>query len=58
MSFGMYVLGYVIFIIGAAIGAHFLHVPPRWIAVGVVCLMGIGILSGVTNTRHRDPPTT
>jgi ABC-type polysaccharide/polyol phosphate export permease len=57
VSFGMYVFGYVILIVGLAIGAHLLHVPPKWITVGVICMMGIGILSGVTNTRHRDPPT-
>jgi hypothetical protein len=57
VSFGMYMIGYIILIVGLAIGAHLLHVPPRWIAVGVICMMGIGILTGVTTTRHRDPPT-
>jgi len=57
VSFGMYMIGYIVLIVGLAIGAHLLHVPPRWIAVGVICMMGIGILTGVTTTRHRDPPT-
>jgi len=56
MSFGMYMVGYIVLIVGLATGAHFLHVPPRWIAVGVICMMGLGILTGVTTTRHRDPP--
>jgi len=56
MSFSLYVLGYIILIVGLAIGAHLLNVPPRWIGVGVICMMGIGILSGVSTTRHRDPP--
>ena len=55
MSFGIYIVGYVIFIVGLAIGAHLLHVPPKWIGVGVLCLIGIAIIHGVTATRHRDP---
>ena len=54
MSFGLYLSGYVIFIIGLATGAHFLHVPPKWIIVGVLCLIGIAIIHGVTATRTKD----
>jgi len=31
-----------------------LHVPPRWIGVGVVILVGLGVVTGVTTTRNRD----
>ncbi len=55
MSFSLYMVGYVILIIGLAIGAYLLHVPPRWIGVGVICMVGIGILTGVTSTRRPDP---
>jgi hypothetical protein len=55
MSFGIYLVGYIIMIIGLAIGAHLMHVPPRWIGVGALVLVGLGILHGVTATRHRDP---
>jgi hypothetical protein len=55
MSFTLYIIGYIIFIAGLAWGAHLAHVPPRWIGVGVVVLAGLGILSAVTTTRHRDP---
>jgi hypothetical protein len=55
MSFGLYLLGFVIMIVGLAIGAHFLHIAPRWIGVGVVVLTGIALLSAVSHTRHRDP---
>jgi uncharacterized membrane protein YiaA len=57
MSFGLYIVGYVILIIGLAIGAHLLHVPQKWIGVGVLCLIGIAIIHGVTATRHKDPPS-
>jgi len=55
MSFGLYLLGYIVLIIGLAIGAHLMHVPPRWIGVGVIVMIGIGILTGVTRTRRPDP---
>jgi hypothetical protein len=55
MSFGIYLLGFVILIVGLALAANMMHVPPRWIAVGTICMVGIGILAGVANTRRRDP---
>ena len=54
MSFGIYLAGFIILIVGLAIGAHLAHVPPKWIAVGVICLAGIGILKGVVSTRRPD----
>jgi len=44
-------------IVGLSLGANLLHVPSQWIVVGVICLVGIGILHGVTVTRQKDPPT-
>jgi len=55
MSFGPYLLGYVVLIVGLSIGAYLLHVQPQWIGVGVLCLLGIAILHGVVVTRHKDP---
>jgi hypothetical protein len=54
MSFGIYLAGYLILIVGLAFGAHLMHVPARWIGVGVVILAGLGIITGVTSTRNRD----
>jgi hypothetical protein len=54
MSFGIYLIGYIIMIVGLGLGAHFMHVPPRWIGVGVLVLVGLGIVHGVTATRQRD----
>jgi hypothetical protein len=54
MSIGIYMTGFIIMLIGLTMGAYFLHVPPRWIGVGVVVLIGLGILLGVTTTRTRD----
>ena len=55
MSFGIYMLGFLILIIWLSIGAHLMHIPSQWIGVGVVCLVGLGILLGVTSTKRRDP---
>lgn len=53
-SFALYLVGFVIFTIGLAIGAYLIGVPPMWIGVGVVVLIGLGMLSGVGKTRQKD----
>jgi len=55
MSFGLYAIGYAIMIGGLMYGAHLMHAPMHWIAVGAVVLLGVGILSGVKATRQKDP---
>ena len=55
MSFGLYSAGFAIVIAGLIYGAHLMHMPPRWIAVGAIVLLGVGILSGVKATRQKDP---
>lgn len=55
MSFALYIVGFIVVIIGLAWGAHLAHVPPHWIGVGAVVLVGLGLLKAVTHTRQRDP---
>jgi hypothetical protein len=57
MSFAIYIIGYIILIFGLAYGAHLLNVDQKWIGVGVICLIGLGIVQGVTRTRQKDPPS-
>jgi len=57
MSFGIYVAGYVILIVGVAMGAHLLNVPPQWIVVGVLCMIGAAIVVGVKATRQQNTPS-
>jgi hypothetical protein len=52
-SFGIYLIGFIILIIGLALGAHLAGMPTTWIAVGVICLIGIGILSAVKKTQAK-----
>ena len=54
MSFGIYVVGFLIAIGGLIYGASILHVATHWIVVGALVLAGVGILTGVTATRQKD----
>lgn len=56
MSFWIYIVGYAILTAGLAIAAHMLDMPPKWIGVSALCMVGIGVLHGVTVTRQKDPP--
>lgn len=55
-SFGVYLIGFIILIIGLAFGAYLAGAPPMWIGVGVICLVGIAVLMGVTKTTRKDTP--
>ena len=55
-SFGIYLIGFIVFVIGLAVAAFLLGAPPMWIGVGVIILIGIGILTGVSRTKRPDPP--
>lgn len=57
MSFGIYAGGFAVLILGLIYGAYLLHVPGTWIFFGALVLIGVGILSGVKNTRQKDPPS-
>jgi hypothetical protein len=57
-SFGTYIIGFLVLIIGLAIAAYLIGVPQTWIAVGVIVLIGIGILTGTSRTKTKDPPGT
>lgn len=56
-NFTLYLIGFVILIVGLAYGAYLAGVPPTWIVVGVICLIGIGILSAVKKTQAPSPPS-
>ena len=54
-AFGTYLIGFVLLIVGLAIGAYLLNVPPLWIVVGAIVLLGIGVMTATSRTRPRDP---
>ena len=53
-SLAIYLIGLVVFVAGLVYGAHLLHVPEKWIGVGVAMLIGLGVLLGAVKTRQRD----
>ena len=55
MSFGIYIVGFLVLMGGLIYGALILHIAPRWIAVGVFVLLGLAIMKGVQATRGKDP---
>ncbi len=52
MSTPIYFVGYAVIILGLALGAYYLHVPTRWIVVGIIILAGMG-LTGFAKSRQR-----
>jgi hypothetical protein len=54
MSFGLYLIGFLIVIGGLVYAAVILHVPQHWIAVGGVIMAGLALLTGVKATRQKD----
>lgn len=55
MSFGIYLAGYIVVVLGVGYAAFLAHVPSHWIIAGVLVMVGIGILTAVTKTRQKDP---
>jgi hypothetical protein len=55
MSFGLYLLGFALLVAGIAYGLTLINLPGQWIAIAVVVLIGLGIMTGVSRTRMRDP---
>ncbi len=56
-SFGTYLVGFVLLILGLGIAAYLLNAPTTWIAVGAIVLLGVGIMTATSRTKPRDPPT-
>lgn len=53
-AFASYLIGFIVLIVGLAIGAYLLNVPTAWIAVGIIVLLGLGIISASSRMRMRD----
>jgi len=55
MNFLAYMIGFAVLILGLGLAAYLLEVPAKWIGVGVITLVGIGIIKAVGATRERNP---
>jgi hypothetical protein len=56
MSFSIYLVGFLIVIGGVAWGLLRAGVPTVWVIIASIIMVGIGILTGVGQTRSRDRP--
>jgi hypothetical protein len=54
MSFGLYLIGIVLVIGGVAWGLMTAGVRPLYVMIACVILLGLGILSAVSQTRSKD----
>ena len=55
-AFTAYFIGSVIVAIGLGVAAHLLGVPPMWIGVGALVIVGSGIMSAAAKTKRKDTP--
>lgn len=55
MSLTIYLIGFVIVIAGVAWGLVTAGVSTLYVMIGCVILLGIGILTGATRMRAKDP---
>ena len=58
MNFGLYLVGFFVFIGGVAWGLSVMGVASTYIIIACLLLLGIVIMTGVTRTRMKDPPST
>jgi cadmium resistance protein CadD (predicted permease) len=56
-AFILYVGGFVLLLAGLIYAAYLVHIPQTWIVVGALVLIGLGIMSAVSRTKRRDPPS-
>ena len=54
MSFALYIIGFVIVIVGVAWALIAAHVSTLYVMITCVILLGVGILTGVTKMRSKD----
>lgn len=56
-SFGYYMIGLAVVLIGLVWAAVALKADGMWIAVGVLVVAGLGMMSAAKKTKRPDPPS-
>ena len=56
-AFALYAIGFVLVVAGVLYAEHLLHVPQTWVIVSALVLLGLGVMSAVSHTKRRDPPS-
>jgi protein-S-isoprenylcysteine O-methyltransferase Ste14 len=54
MSFGLYILGTIILIVGVVYVCHLAHMPSHWVGAIAIVLLGAGVMGAVSSTRQKD----
>ena len=54
MSFAVSAFGYALLIIAIVSIAYLIHLEQSWILGTTLLLIGLGIVSGLQNTRQKD----
>ena len=55
-KFSIYLIGYLIFVVGVGVALSLVDVPTKWIVVSMLVMIGLGIVGG-TQTKRDDPPS-
>lgn len=55
-AFALYVIGFVLLAAGVLVGLNLLGVSAQWLIVTSLVLAGIGVVTGVANTKRKDLP--
>lgn len=55
MSFALYLVGFLLITGGVAWGLVVAGVPHLYVGIACLILVGLGIVTGVSKTRTRDP---
>lgn len=53
-NMALYLIGAVLVILGGGYAAMTLGVPPLWIGIAAVIVLGVAIMSGVSSTRKPE----
>jgi hypothetical protein len=56
-AFALYVFGFIVFVAGVLYAEHLLHVPQTWVLVSGLVMVGLGVMTAVSHTKRRDPPS-
>lgn len=56
MSFGLYLVGFLIFTGGVAWALVTMKVPGLYVTITCLILLGLGIMAAVSKTRTKDQP--
>ena len=58
MNLGLYLVGFLVFVGGVAWGLSVMGVSSTYIVIACLVMLALGIMTGVTRTRMKDPPST